>query len=517
MARMWIDRAGLAAVVVLALAACGGGDDDADDPASEESVDDGDDGDDARTSDDTDSDEAGGASDDVGDEAGTDDEAAAVFPVEGGLVTVLDFGLGVYAIDGTDGSSAGLTLPGDDEENPWFADRNRQPFVLGDRGHTLLERQIPDADFVNEFALGELDLTTGTASIVAEFGPTRESAESTDNSSWELHGAGGDVAWLTRYDSGETSSETLFSTSLTDGSVGAEAVDPLVEQTDESGSTCSFSVQPVGVDSAGTLVVSVGGTPAEWDGSGIVETIPVCFGERLVLPDFTDDPMAFVTTPDGAPLPPEAAERLVDADITATGANSMYASDDAVWWIFGGTRFYLPAEGEQVDAMVGGVARLDRATGEIEVFPLGDLLGEFVEQNESGGWQTTMLSGDLQELNGALWIMDSRDNGPLIRVDQSTGAVGAFEVPVDPVGTEPDPESGDGPSGTTGVGSRYTTAEFVPGTDGQVWLSVTRWTITSEDENGASASGPNYVDQVDATSGEVVRSVPEDDLTGVGF
>lgn len=498
-------HAAWAAAVVLAVVACGGGDDGADDEPSE-SVDD---------TDGTDAGQDGGEAVDDVDTVESDDgsdAAAAAFPIEGGLVTVLDFGLGVYAIDGADGSSGAFTFPGDDEENPWFADRQSQPLVAGDRGFALFTRQTPE----QPIALGELDLATGTASVVVELGATRESPESTDFSSWELHGVGGDVAWLTRDDSGEASTETLFSVGLTDGAIGAEIVDPLFEQTNDSGGTCELSIQPVGVDSAGTLIVNAGGLPAEWDGSALVEIIPVCFGEPLVLTDLTDDPTAFVITPDGAPLEGEAAERILSAEIDGS-ASDMLATDDAVWWIFGGVRSFLPPDGEQIDAMVGGVARLDRATAEIEVFPLGDLFGEFVEQNGDGGFESTMLRGELQELNGALWIMDGRENGPLIRVDQATGAVDAFELPVDPVGTDPDPDSGDGPRGTSGVGSRYTTAEFVPGNDDQIWLTLTRWTITSEDENGTSASGPAYVDQVDPTSGEVVRSVPEEDLTGVGF
>lgn len=503
---------------LLAAAACGGGDDDTssedDAPVDADVEDDG--GEDADGVDDG---EGGDGADDGEGGDDVDGAAGAEFPVDGPVVTVLDFGLGVYAIDRADGEAVALTFPGDDEDNAWFADRQRQPFVAGDVAYALFQREVADVEFVNEFALGALDLTTGTASLVAEFGPSAESAESAERSSWELHGAGGGVAWLTRVDTGDTTTSTLLGVDLATGETVSEATDVEFELTTGSGGTCTFGLRPIAVDPNGTLIVDLGGIPAEWDpdAAAPVEIVPVCSDEVPGLADVAADPAAFVRTPDGSPLAPDAAERILDADIDAAATDGMLVTDEAIWWVFGGVRSYLPPDGEQVDAVVGGVARLDRASGEIEVVPVGDLIGGFVEQSESGGRTTTFLRGAFTEAGGSIWLMDTRDNGPLIRIDPASGAVETTEIPLDPVGVAPDADAGDGPRGTTGVGSRYTTAELLRTDPDGVWLTVTRWTITSDDDDGTSASGPSYVDQIDPATGEVVRSIPESDLTGVSF
>lgn len=529
----------MAAVV---LAACGGSTDvadDADTPGVSASVAAADDAA-STTSDETggsvsaeDDGETGASDELIGDDLLDGSAVSGDFPFDGATVTVLDLGLGAYGIDRTTGASAAYTLDatdaaggdeaaGSDDAGPglagdeWFTERTSDPISDGEVVYSMLLRQAPDFVAVEEVALGKLDPATGIVRVVREFGPTRPDDASTDTTRWDLIGAGGGRLWVEREAvMGDERVRRFVSIDALSGDVLGE-VDPAYEfETDTA--SCAGEARALAVDDGGNLVVEVDGAPATvGEGGEFVTQFEPC-----------DDPLfdvgatiavseraAFTVLGDGPPIPPDELDRLYDVEPRIVGGAAV-VDDTTVSWVFSSTRTVTTGDGESVTAIIGGLATVDRTTGELQMTSLGDRIGTIVDGGDEPDTITALTDVDLHRTGDTVWILDRREDGVLFRVDVAEASVAANEIPLDPVGIEPHPDAGDGPRGTSGEGSRYTRATMVTSDPDGVWLDVSRFTITEDDAEGRSASGPSYVDQVDPDTGDVVRSIPESDLTGI--
>lgn len=469
------------AISTLTVTACGGGGDDADsDPAP-------------GTGTDTDTEQP----DTEQSESDDGEQPPAGQAVNGALVSVLDLGLGLYGIDRETGESFELSYEAD-----WFTDRNNPPFVVGDRAYTLIFREIEDLDFVNETSVAEFDLTTGTGREILAFGPNSDGSESLERTTWNLIGVGGDAVWLEKNssDAEGSTTATIVRYSISTGEQTGEVSNETVDITTDDGGSCSASPRPIGVDSGGTLYVSLSGIPGRVDDETLepVEIVGVCFNEDMWLSTLagSTDLAEFTITDDGSPVPEDQKSFFYD-DEPVISNDSVVVADDAIWWVFNRTPSYTDDAGEQRNAIIGGVARLDLATSQATVFPIGDDIGEFLDQEETGFTLAAMSQVQLQVVGADLWFMDIREEQPLRRLDSATGEVSRFEIPV-------------------GEGNDFVEAELIPTDPEGVWLSVSRRVITSAEGEGRSTTGMSYVDQVDPDTGEFVRSIFEGELTGFG-
>jgi hypothetical protein len=468
------------AISSLAVAACGGGGDDGDSTPD----------DDADTG-------VEQPEDDQETDGDDGEQPAGSQSVNGALVSVLDLGLGLYGIDRDTGESFELSY-----EDDWFTDRTNQPIVVGDRAYSLVFREIEDLDFVNETSVAEFDLTTGTGREIVAFGPNSDGSESLERTTWNLIGAGGDAIWLRRNssDADGSTTQTIVRYSISTGEPTGEVSNDTLEIATDGGGSCTATPRPIGVGSDGTLYVDLSGIPARVDSETLepVEIVGVCFNENLWLSTLagSTDLAEFTITDDGSPVPDDQASFFYD-DEPVISSDSVVVSDDAIWWVFSRTPSYLDEAGEQRNAIIGGVARLDLATSDVSVFPIDDGIGEFLDQEETGFTLSAMSQVQLQVVGDHLWLMDIREAQPLRRLDPATGEVTQFEIPV-------------------GDGNDFVEAELIPTDPEGVWLSVSRRVITSAEGEGRSTTGMSYVDQVDPDTGEFVRSMFEGELTGFG-
>ncbi|MFK7917834.1 MAG: hypothetical protein AB8G14_07135 [Ilumatobacter sp.] len=478
----------LACSVALALSACSGGGD------STESSQDSTETDQASDAD-ADADTGVDSSDDE-----TNSDTLAVAPIEGAVVSVLDLGLGLYAIDPIDGANGELSYDDD-----WYTERDDQPIVTDGQAYTIVFRPLEGETFSNDIALAAFDLSNGVGREVVALGVDRDSDESTSTTQFTLMGVGGTAAWVRITDSpGDgTSTRRYVAHSTTTGAEIGEYSPEEVELTTENGSSCSFTPDPVAVDTDGALLVDFGGLPARFDPTGteLDVLLDPCFNADVtpltLLEGNVDD---FVVTSDGAPLPVAAADRLLDfTPEIATG--SIAVDDTSIWWLF--TRTSGFSDGEiDVSAIIGGFARYDRASGTMSLFGAGAAAGEFLDPEVNDGFtQTALTDADLQLLDGQLWIMDVRDDQPLRRLDPDTALLEEFVIPLEAI------DGDDGPVD-------FVSARLLRTDPDGVWLTVSRRTIQLDDDSGRTTTGAQFIDQVDAATGDVIRSVSEGALTG---
>lgn len=483
-------RTAVLIIAALALASCSG-DTDGQDPS--------------------DSNASGQNSDEQDSDSATSEPGAAssMTPVEGAVVSVLDFGLGLYSIDPTDGSTGEFSYAED-----WYSDRQHQPVIVDGEALTIVYRQIDGEAFTNNVALAAFDLTTGKGREVAALGLDRSSDESTDTSEITLIGAGGDVVWIrTTKSSGDGDVTRRFTAHSID--TGAEVGTYSPESIDlatENGSSCTFTPEPIAVDPDGALVLDFGGLPAliAPGAADIDVLLDSCFNAEVTpLTILGADYADFVVTDDGAPLPSEAAARLLDFT-PEISSGTLTTSGEAIWWLFSRTSSFSDGATD-VSAIIGGFARLDRATGKLALFDLGPATGNFLDPDTNDGFtQTALTNADLQVLDGDLWIMDVRDDQPLRRLDPDTGNLDEFVIPLAPVDAD-----GDAVDITSDRDPGDLVASTLLATDPDgVWVAVSRRTIESDDENGRTTTGAKFIDQIDPVTGAVIRSIPEGQLTG---
>ena len=486
-------RTSLGLAALLVLAACGGGDSggggDADNGADVAG------GTEVVTPDGTATDETDEA-DDV-DSGGSDGSA----PVDGAVVSLLSPDLGLYAVDRDSGEHRALTLDG-----VGWVERDTQPIAATTSAFTVSLTTLEGESYAHDLGVVRIDLDSGDAIDVAELGVDRESDESEHLTRWEVLDADDTTVWLeTSAFTGEGASIVGFD--ATTGETTATFDDLDFEITTDEGSTCSGTAEGLLVMPDGVLMTTTSGWPAELDPptGGIEMVFDWCgFGVEPTLADFVDsaDAAEWLVTEDGSAVSAEAAEAVlpfVRLRAAPSGGRGLAEGDGSIWWLFvSGTT--IPDGEENVSAYTGGVVRFDPAAGAVvDVWPLGDATATYLhdEDQADDGMTTvsTMSSFDLRYLDGALWIMDHRDDAPLRRLDPVTGEL-----------TEVTIEKGDGID--------LTATEMIFSDPEAIWLDVVRKVITRDDEDGRSTSGTSFVERVDSSTGTIVVSVPVADILG---
>ena len=450
----------LLVVASLLAVACGGGGDNGS-------------GEDGSGAGSADSDGAGEPGDgDSGDGSTDDGDTTAAVPVTGALVSVTAFGLGFFAIDPDSGEARLVEL-----EGVGFTDRN-QPAVLGESGaawvlgYTTVEGQ----SFTNRVQLARVDLATGERGVVAELGQDRENDDATDTTTWQVIGEGAGTVWLVER-TFSAAGETFVGI---DAASGAESA--RFAYADEQ-----RPFDPVVLD--GAVYARVNGEPARLDpATGAFDQV-ASVSEDLAMIDHVASAElgAFTVTRDGSePTEDEAASLLGFGDVGPGGA-SWIAGDGALWWVM--DESWTTQSGLSV--VLGGIVRFDPTTATVTgIWPIGDRYATWEDETT----YASMSQAELMVRDGVLWIIDGRDDGPIGRLDPSTGAIDFFEV--------------DRPAGID-----HTRVEALATDPDAVWVVASDWTLTSEDDSGRSFSGVAAIERIDPTTGAPVVSVPVTDLT----
>jgi hypothetical protein len=485
-------RTSLSLAALLVLAACGGGDsgaggggNDADDAGGTEAV-----APDGATTD---------AADEVDD--GGNDGADGTAPVEGAVVSLLSPDLGLYSVDRDSGEHRALILDG-----VGYVDRDMQPIAATTSAFTVSLTTLEGESYAHDLGVVRIDLDSGDAVELIELGVDRESDESEDLTVWEVLDADDTTVWLeTSAFTGEGTSIVGFDATTGDNTATFDDLD--FEIVTDEGSTCSGTAEGLLVMPGGELITTTSGWPAELDPAtgGIEMVFDWCgFGVELTLADFVDsaDAVEWFVTEDGSAVSAEAAEAVlpfVPLRAAPSGGRGLAEGDGSIWWLFvSGTT--IPDGEENVSAYTGGVVRFDPAAGKVvDVWPLGNAAATYLhDEDESDDGMTTvstMSSFDLRYLDGALWIMDHRDDAPLRRLDPVTGEISELTI-----------EKGDGID--------LTAAEMIFSDPEAIWLDVVRKVITQDDESGRSTSGTSFVESVDPSTGTIVVSVAVADILG---
>ena len=220
--------------------------------------------------------------------------------------------------------------------------------------------------------------------------------------------------------------------------------------------------------------------------TGAVDVV-VSFFDAVSLGDIIspEELPAFVVTADGAPPDPGDVESILR--VGEPSPQPGWVSDGtSLWWVFDGFRTLERGGG----AVYGGVVRFDPTTADLTgAWPLGPRYGTFVDETTT----STMAQAQLLVRDGIVWLADVRDDGELVRLDPATGEV-------------------------TGVLSErsedidYTRLEMIGTDPDAVWVRVTRFVITSTDDEGTSASGTSTIERIDPATGQAVVAVAEAEI-----
>jgi hypothetical protein len=426
-----------------------------------------------------------------------EDPAARAEPVEGVLVSLLSVEFGLFDVARRTGDHRELTI-----EGLGYTDRERQPILAldGSTAYTLTYTPLEGQQYSHDVGVAAFDRTTGEGRLVTSLGIDRTDDEAADLTSYEILGADEDTVWVMSHPFAESDPNLITYTSYDVGS-GEEIIahTGVVQQASAEGSECEASVRSPFLDSAGGLMaVSVQWPVAIDPATG--EVTPLLAG-CLDVPEPTlatevgnEAAEMFMVVENDRPLEPETVQILADAVRLSVAAEEMVEGDGSLWWVFN-QNVSTFAGTDPVNVLAGGVVRFDLATRQIaDVWPLGEAVGEWLPGDESAG-STGLSQPQLQYLDGSLWIMDHRDNRPLLRVDATTGAV--TEVAIE-----------------AGAGFDRVTAELIPNDPEAIWLDVTRWVTTHTEDGGTSSSGEGFIDQVDIADDEIVLTVSQRDIIG---
>lgn len=422
---------------------------------------------------------------DGGSDSGLDSGAPAVptGPIDGLLLTTQSFGSGLFVIDEATGTSVELTIEG--AEN---IDRNAQPILAGDVAWALGGTTRPDQFFSSDIKLVRVDLATGTAVAVADLGFDRETDDSTDATFLELVAATADRVIV---EAGQFGGEGTWTVYDAAGVELASYPEPTFEQVYDGGS-CSGDVNNVLGLPDGSFVATVPGLPARFDPlTGVADPFIGCEQQfptlaDLVTPDLYDD---YILLRDGDVVDEASIDFYIDRDLDRI--QGWTHGDGDLWWVVadsassGGSR-----------AIAGAAVQFDVATGMVEaVHPLGEHVGAFTNcPLGQDSCELHTLFGDLHFAAGRLAIIDPADSWPIVVVDPTTGSTIAIPI-----------EHGDDVD--------YTRTELLPGDPDGVWAEVTRFTVTSDTDEGRSATGESFIERFDPVSGVVVQSIPESELS----
>ena len=418
-------------------------------------------------------------------------------PVEGVLVSLLTFEFGLFDVARGTGDHHQLTI-----ERPGYSDREHQPILANDgaTAYTLVYTPLEGQEYSHDVGLAAVDRATGEGRLVTTLGIDRTDDESADLTSYELLGADEKTVWVQSRPFAESDPNLITYTGY-DVGTGEEisVLTGVVQEGSAESGECEVSVRNPFLDSAGGLTAVSGQWPVAIDpASG--EVTPLLAGcldadePTLATEVGVEAAETFMVVENELSLGSETLQTLADAIRLSVAADEMVEGDGSLWWVFN-QNVSTFAGTEQVNVLAGGVVRFDLASQRIaDVWPLGDAVGEWLPGDESGSY-TALSQAQLHYLDGSLWIMDHRDNRPLLRVDATTGAV--TEVAIE-----------------TGDGFDRVTAQLIRNDPEAVWLDVTRWVTTETEDGGTSSSGEGFIDQVDIDADEIVLTVSQRDSIG---
>lgn len=380
----------------------------------------------------------------------------------------MSFAQGFVALDADTGDSRPIQL-----EGVGYTDREQPPLVVGDTAWVLGYTPVADQSFTNDVALVRVDLATGTGRVLVQLGQDRADDDDPDATTWSVVGVVGDTVWSTE----RVFADTGFDLIGHDIDTGTETARHRFD-----GDDVPRHLVVVG----DAMLARAGGSIVRIDpASGSVEVV-VSF-DSVSLGGLIDpeDLGAFVVTADGAPPDPGDVDTILLLGEPAPAAGWV-TDGTSLWWVFDGFRTL----DRGVGAVYGGVVRFDPATATFtDAWPLGQRYATFADETTT----STMAAAELLVRDGLLWLADVRDDGELLRLDPETGEV--FGVA---------PPRGD---------IDFTRLEMIDTDPDAVWVRVTRFVITSTDDEGTSASGTSTIERIDPASGATVLTVAE---TGLG-
>ncbi|MCB0993553.1 MAG: hypothetical protein KDB21_00580 [Acidimicrobiales bacterium] len=461
----------VAILMALTLFAAACGDDDSDGPSGTDGASGTDAG--GGTDDGADGPSGDGAAGEDGKESSTTDGGAAGAPTGGPVVSLLTFEQGLFAIDRESGDARALEIPG-----VGYTERNAEP-VRGEDGsvYTITYTPVAETDFTYEVGLARVDGATGAGALLTSFGQNRADDEATELTEWRLVGVTSSTAWVVQNVFGANSQE-LIGIELADGQ----------ESTRVAISAETPAYEPI--VARGAVHAQVNGDIAVFDPqAGTWDTVlsfdGVSLGAFVDAADIGD----YAVTSDGEPIGTDDVESVLSRTEPRPSGGAWVGTDDSIYWVFSELAGLTSGQ----TAVVGGAARLDLTTGEIEaVYPLGESVATWEEE----GAYSALSQPTLQLLDGVLWIADSRENGSLLGLDVGSGELVVHEVPRDD-------------------GIDYTTIELLPTDPEGLWLLVGDWVIESDGPSeGRSSSGTSYIERFDPATGEVLLSLREADIIG---
>jgi hypothetical protein len=400
------------------------------------------------------------------------DELANQGPINGSLISVPAFGLGLFGIDRVSGQPTALLM-----DSTEFVDRNVQPFSTDQLAHTLGYIPLEGQAFSHDVQLVRIDLISGQASVIAVLGQDRANDDDTNLRQWEIIGTSESAVWITEGNFADTE-KTFISF---DPNTGAELArfspgearlfDPIVVG-ESIFARENNAVVEVAADGTSTtrLAFESGGATAL----------------NLLFPN-PADLAKFLIVEGGAIATDEAIERAFS--FNDAPVSHLWATDgESLWWTFSDTTTLTTGE----FAVIAGIMRYNLTSEVIDAWPLGDMAVEFEENNVVN----TLSQPDLVVRDGKLWIVDGREDGQLHQLDPDTGTIASFDV-----GREADVD--------------YTSIEAISNDPESLWLKTTRYVITNAGDDGSRSSvGEIAFERIDPTTGAAVVSVAGPDLNG---
>ncbi|MFV1989554.1 MAG: hypothetical protein ACC652_02300, partial [Acidimicrobiales bacterium] len=119
--------------------------------------------------------------------------------IDGALVSVTSFDLGLFGLDRESGAAVAVTVDAVE-----FVDREQQALVSGSVSHTIGYKLIEGQSFSSDVSLVRVDLQAGQGDVIAELGQNRVNDDDASLVEWRLVGSGPSVVWLTEGDFGAT-------------------------------------------------------------------------------------------------------------------------------------------------------------------------------------------------------------------------------------------------------------------------------------------------------------------------
>ncbi len=457
---------GLLALTLLAAACSGGGDEAAGAPSAEEV-----------------------ASDPANAPIAAIDEGSggvASGPVAGLLTVQPSFGFGVFDVDFATGAAA--ALPG--IASVETIDRNRDLVVGSGAAYSLGAKVRDGQTFAADISVVKIDYATGQVSRLAELGFDRETDDSVDLISHRLEAVAGDnVVVSTGAFGGDDTTFTVYDANS--GQAKATFDEPRYEFSGDAGS-CSGGISNLVGLSDGRVAGTALGSPAFLNlDSGEIELLIGCDEEDPTMADHVTAAQIndFAVFAQGPAPTADQLESMLNSDIQPK--SGFVEGDGDLWWIEANIR-----QIDDVLALVGGVVQFDIETAQVEaVHSLSANLGDFIECDADGTGcsSTSLVQSDLRWFEGRLIILDTRENGRLLTLDPISGTVTNTEL-------------------VRGDGVDYTSADLLAGDPNAIWLEVTRFTITKDDDTGRTASGPSYIEHFDPATNQIDMSLPAEEI-----